>query len=187
MPDKLLYLFAILIASLINNLLIPFVIYYQKYGFFKKRKKDFIGCNSWGIIMDGIFAGLINIAALNLLLEIRPQIVMEDLKIAFILGFAIMILAHIYMVLAKWKIWIMPLPWQFNLAGYWHLISMTLQMSFLLYPFVLIYRSPTLLKNDIIQNSILWIIFFSLLFLLSLNLSKKGLKIGRFHISNKPW
>lgn len=187
MLDKLPFLFGILIASLINNLLVPFAIYYHKYGFFKKRKKDFIGCNTWGIIMDGILAGLINIVALNLLLTIKPQVETEDIKIAFILGLAAMATAHIYMVVAKWRIWIMPRPWQFNLAGYWHIISMTLQMSFLFYPLILILKNFSFLDYDIVKISVILIFFFALLFLLCLKLSKKGVKIGKLYISNKPW
>lgn len=187
MLNKLPFFFGILIASLINNLLIPFAIYYKKYGFFQKRKNDFIGCNSWGIIMDGILAGAINIVALNLLSELKPKIKIEDIINAFILGFCAMIFAHSYMVLARWKIWIMPRPWQFNLAGYWHIISMTLQMSFLFYPILLILGNLSLLEKDIVKISLTLLFFFTLLFILSLKLMKKGVKIGRLHISSNPW
>ncbi len=187
MPEKIIFFLLILSASCLNNLLIPFFIYYKKYGFFRKRNKNFIGCNSWGIIMDGILAGLINIVMLNLLLNIKLRVKIEDMIIAFILGFVSMLLAHIYMVVAKWKIWIMPKPWQFNLAGYWHIISMTLQMSFLFYPLILIMKNPFLWGEDIVQTSLTLIFFFALLFLLCLKLMKKGVKIGNLNISNKPW
>lgn len=187
MLDRFPFLFGILIASLLSNLFIPFAIYYQKYGFFKKRRKGFIGCNTWGIIMDGVLAGLINIAALNLLLDLNPIVEVEDIKMAFFLGFAAMILAHLYMVWAKWNIWIMPRPWQFNLAGYWHIISMTLQMSFLSYPLLLIWKNSSLLEKEIVRVSFMLIFFFSCLFLLSLKLMKKGVRIGRLHISSNPW
>lgn len=187
MPDKLPFLSGILLASLLNNLLVPFAIYYQKYGFFKKRNKDFIGCNTWGIIMDGILAGLINIIAFNLLLEIKPRLELESLTMAFVLGFLSMVAAHTWMSVNRWKIWIMPRPWHWNMAGYWHMISMTLQMSFLFYPLILILKNPFLWEKALVKISLIVITFFALCFGLSLQLMKKGVRIGKFRISNKPW
>lgn len=187
MFSKLPFLSGILIASLLNNLLIPFAIYYQKYGFFKKRNKDFIGCNTWGIIMDGILAGLINIIAFNLLLAIRPRLELKDLIAAFVLGFSFMVAAHVWMSVNRWKIWIMPRPWHWNIAGFWHMISMTLQMSFLFYPLILILENPLLWEKTLVKISLIAIAFFALLFGLSLQLMKKGVRIGKLRISNKPW
>lgn len=187
MPAKPVYFIGILILSLINNLLVPFTIYYFKYGFFKKRNKDFIGCNTWGILMDGVLAGLINIIALNMLITLGLQIKIIDVAVSTFLGFLFMILAHLYMVWAKWKIWIMPRPWKFNLAGYWHLFSMTVQMSFLFYPLVLVFENPYLWKSEIVKTSFFAILILAFLFLLCLILMKKGVKIGFIKISNQPW
>lgn len=187
MPAKPVYFIAIFILSLINNLLVPFTIYYFKYGFFKKRNKDFIGCNTWGIIMDGILAGLVNITALNMLIDLHADIKTADIMISIILGFLFMLGAHFYMVWAKWKIWIMPRPWKFNLAGYWHLFSMTIQMSFLFYPIILVINNPLLWEKEIVKASFSAILILSILFLLCLILMKKGVKLGFIKISNQPW
>jgi hypothetical protein len=177
----------ILTASLLNNLIIPFVIYFKKYGLFKKRNKNFIGCNAWGIIMDGFLAGAINLTALNFLLALKPKILMVDIKIALFMGLASMIFAHLWMSARRWKIWVMPQPWHFNSAGYWHMVSMTTQMSFLFYPLVIILKNPSLLSAPITQFSLILISLFTFLFLLAFHLSNKGLKIGRFHLNKEPW
>jgi hypothetical protein len=177
----------ILTASLLNNLIIPFVIYFKKYGLFKKRNKNFIGCNAWGIIMDGFLAGLINITALNFLLALKPKILLDDIKIALFMGLASMIFAHLWMSARRWKIWVMPQPWHWNSAGYWHMVSMTIQMSFLFYPLVIILKNPPLLAEPITKPSIIFISLLTLLFLLAFHLSNKGLKIGRFHLNKEPW
>jgi hypothetical protein len=187
MTEKIPAFLLITFASLFNNLLVPFAIYFKKYGFFKKRKKDFVGCNFWGIIMDGFLAAAINLTALNFLLETKPKILPLDIKIAAFMGLLSMIFAHLWMVARRWKIWIMPQPWHFNSAGYWHMLSMTLQMSFLFYPLVILLQNPSLLTAPITQSSLILIFLFSLLFLLAFHQSNKGLKLGRLHLNKEPW
>lgn len=162
-------------------------IYYKKYGLFKKRGPDFIGINGWGIIMDGILACLMNITAVNFLLEIKPEILKEDLLLAFLCGLIFMISAHTYMSVKKWKIWIMPRPWQWNEAGYFHMFSTTIQVGFLTYPVILIIKNPALLSYKITQSSLIFFAFLLSLFILSLHLMKDGIKIGKFTISGKFW
>jgi hypothetical protein len=187
MVPRLLFFICILIASLINNLIVPYAIYYKKFGFFKKRPQGFIGVNFWGIIMDGILAGGINIIILNYLLNINSAILLSDLIVSILAGFFFMIICHIYMSVKKWKVWIMPKPWVWNLAGYWHMFSMTLQMSYVGYCFIIILRNLDRLTDSLTIFSV--IVGFSLacLFILSLKQEKKGLKIGKVNISNKPW
>lgn len=187
MQNRLLFFTIILSLSCLNNLIIPYVIYTKKFGLFKRRPPEFIGVNMWGIIMDGILAGLINILTLNLLLEVKLSLNLENIIFAILLGFSFMVVCHIYMAAKKWKIWIMPFPWRWNLAGYWHMISMTIQMSFCAYGFVILAKSPILFTETITQYTLLLIFFLSSLFLLALRLHTKGLKVRRIHISHKPW
>lgn len=187
MHEKIIYFLFILLLSSLNNLIVPFIIYYKKYGFFQKRNKDFIGCNAWGIIMDGVLAGMINIVAFNLIYDLKSNLFIDDIKLSIFLGFLSMALTHIWMSVRNWKIWIMPSPGRFNMAGYWHMISMTIQLSFLYYPLIVIGKNRVLLQREITVFSIAICIFLSFLFLLSLHLSKKGVKVWKIHLSNKPW
>lgn len=187
MSTKIIPFLFILIASCFNNLIIPYLIYYKKFGLFKKRPPGFVGVNFWGIIMDGILAGGINIIILNYLLEIKPAILLSDLIISLIGGLIFMITSHIYMSVAKWKVWIMPKPWTWNLAGYWHMISMTLQMSYAAYCLLIIFRNPSLFFETLTVLSLGGGIFLTGLFLLALRHEKKGIKIGLIRIDNQPW
>lgn len=187
MPEKILFFCIILFASSLNNLLIPFLIYYKKYGFFRKRNKDFIGCNAWGIIMDGILVGLMNITAFNLIYDLKSNLFIDDIKLSIFIGFLSMVATHIWMTVRRWKIWIMPTPGRFNSAGYWHMISMTIQLSFLYYPLILIGENSSLLQLEITIFSLMAGVLLSILFLLSLYFSRTGLKIWKLNLSNQPW
>jgi len=183
-----LFLFVLIsIFSCVNNLFIPFVIYYQKYGFFKKRNKDFIGCNGWGIIMDGFLAALINIIVLNYLLETKQSASYDSLEISLIFGIYTTIIIHYLMSVFKWKYWIMVKPWHWNSAGYWHMFSMTIQMTFIYYPLIIIWQNPRLLTLLITKYSLTIETIFVCLFALALYLSNKGIRIGRIHINKEPW
>lgn len=138
--------------------------------------------------MDGLLAGLINATALNFLLEIQPKILAADIKIAFWSGLAAMVGAHVFMSVRKWPVWIMPRPWHWNMAGYWHMTSMTLQMSFLFYPLVVILRNPTLLSSRITILTLTLASFSAVLFLVLLYLSSRnGLRVGRIRIGTEAW
>jgi hypothetical protein len=139
--------------------------------------------------MDGILAALINITALNWLLEIKPGFLLSDLTLAVLLGFTSMILNHAIMSILKWNVWIMPRPWHWNAGGYWHMVSMTIQMSFLFFPLIILFNNPPLWQESITQFTLSSITFLTALFGLALYFSsrKKDLKIGPLHISNKPW
>lgn len=187
MTDKAILFFLITLASFINNFLVPLIIYTRKFGLFKKREENFVGMNIWGLIMDGVLAGFINIIIFNLLLWLNPKMVFKDIRIAFVLGFGSMVLAHVWMSLKEWSVWIMPEPWKWNEAGYWHMVSMTLQMSFCFYPLVLLVKIPKILNEGMVLTSISLAIFLAGLFLLSLKFSQRGLRLGKFFIGAEPW
>lgn len=187
MTEKIIYFLIILSASCINNLIIPFAIYIKRYGLFKNRNKDFIGCNVWGIVMDGVLAGLINIIALNFILTIQPKLLTHEIKLALFWGMAASVGIHVLMATTAWKIWIMPRPWHWNLAGYWHMISFFIQMSFLFYPLIIIWQQPLLLSEKITKFSLGSVFFLGILFFLSLYFSRRGLKIGKLFIDHRPW
>ncbi len=177
----------IVVISYLNNLLVPFAIYHKKYGLFRKKYKEKGGCNGWGIFMDGVLAGLINVTVLNFLSVIQPRFNFEEAKLAFLAGFTSMVMAHVLMSIRKWETWIMPKPWHWNTGGYWHMISMTLQMSFLFYPVIIIVKDLTLLEESITRISLFSGLFWIGLFVLSWYLSNRGIKIGRFHLNKESW
>lgn len=187
MVNKSVLFAVILLASCLNNLIIPYLIYYKKYGLFKKRERNFVGVNAWGIIMDGLLAGIINIISLNFLLVIKPAVSLQLVSVAIFLGLIFTLCCHLYMAVTRWKIWIMPKPWQWNEAGYWHMISMTIQMSFSAFCFIIILADPRVLKYEITGFTLASCFVLSFLFLASLQQQHKGLRIGVFNIDNKPW
>src|SRR5574340_1533872 len=126
----------VLALSVVNNWLVPLTIYASKFGLFKKRPKEFIGCNDWGVVMDVILAGAINLTIWQYLLTIDPVIKQEDLVKALLGGFGFMVVTHFWMAVTFWKEWIMPEPFRWNAGGYWHMVSMTLQMAYAFYPLV---------------------------------------------------
>ena len=187
---KLPFFIIIFLLSCLNNLLVPFAIYFRKYGSgAHPEKKRFGGgaCNAWGVIMAGFLAGAINVIALNLIWEIHPIVLWRDVAIVFLFGVLSTVSAHVWMSLKQWQVWIMPRPWQWNAAGYWHMVSMTLQMGFLYYPLLLVLKNTSLLHDRSVQLSLLSSFLLGLVFLLCFHVGQRGLRIGRFCIDNKPW
>lgn len=182
----LLYIATILLTSL-NNWGVPVLIYWKKYGLFKKRPAGFIGCNFWGVIMDVFLASSINIVILTYILSRPAYITNANIINALILGFVFTVIIHFFMAVTYWKVWIMPKPWHWNLAGYWHMISMTLQMSFAFFPLILFWLNPNLIFQPDAKATFSLVGVFAVLFLISLYYCNRGLKIGRFEISGKPW
>jgi len=187
MTEKIVLFILILLASWVNNWFLPFILYHFEYGLFQKKYKGRGGCNGWGIIGDGILAGLINITILYFLFSINPLTQNKDLVLALILGFFSMVVTHIWMSICRWETWIMPKPWHWNSGGYWHMFSMTMQIAFLWYPLILIFRYPILLRRPVVIMNLglcsLWIGIF----LASFYWGMRGLKIGRFHLNSESW
>jgi len=177
----------VIIASWFNNFLIPLIIYAKEFSLFKKREKDFVGICTSGLIMDGFLAMLINIVILNFLLETGSVVNLANVEIATIAGFISMICAHLFMALRKWRVWIMPQPWRWNAGGYWHMFSMTIQMAFCFYPFILLIESPQLLNERITQASIILEIIFVSLFLFVFWLGGKGQPNKKLSFLSNPW
>lgn len=187
MTEKLQLLLIITIFSWVSNLIIPLAIYIKKYGILKKRPEEFVGCNAWGIIMDGILANLMNITAMNFYIENRMPINPENIKISLLIGIVITAISHVTMAVREWEIWIMPSPWRWNEAGYWHMVSMTLQMAFFTYALVTIIQNPGLLLEQITIISMIFMSVWILFFLVALYFMSKGLRMGKLYLNYKPW
>ncbi len=184
-PEKIPFFVLILCLSWLNNLLIPFAIYFRKFG--RHGYKGAGGCNIWGVLMDGVLAGAINLVALNFLLEVQPPVRGRDVLTAFIAGLAVMILMHAWLTWRKEGVWIMPEPGKWNSGGYWHMVSATLQMGFLVFVLWLIASRPFLWALTLTRLTLLTESLFGLLFLLCSSLGGRGLRVGRFHLDNRPW
>lgn len=189
MTDKLYLFLLITIASFFNNLIIPYIIYAQKFGLFKNRQKDFIGVNGWGIIMDGLLAACMNVVAINFLYEVSPVLKPTDLILSLFIAIVLTTASHILMAVRKWKIWIMPRPWHWNEAGYWHMFSMTVQFFFLAYPLIILLENYNLLFSKIVQFSLFLFISLFILFIFALYCydNKIEFKLGKITIKSRPW
>jgi hypothetical protein len=177
----------IVIFFLFANLLIPLFLYHRRFGLGKRKYKGKGGCNGWSIVMDGIAAGIINFVAAKYLLEIKASLLPRDLIVSLLIGILITFLAHAWMSYRKWEIWITPKPWRWNEGGYWHMISMTLQMAFLAYPLILLWKSHNLGFLFEIRDWFLWGVLGVVIFLWSFKRSERDLKIGRFVIKSSAW
>ena len=169
-------LLAIFLTSL-NNWAVPVAIYWQKYGLFKERPENFVGVNIWGVVMDVFLASLINITILNFVSNYKDYVNVSNILVALSWGLAFTAAVHIFMATSYWRVWIMPLPWRWNLAGYWHMVSMTLQMSFAFFPLVILAQSPNLLFLPATQDALIKVAGLGVLFLISLYFEK----------SARPW
>lgn len=175
----------VIVVTAINNWLIPVLIYRKKFGLFKQRPAGFVGCNFWGVIMDVFLAGCINLVVANYYLT-------YGLNINFMLGSLILsVLAtmfiHVLMAVKPWKVWIMPSPWKWNEAGYWHMFSMFAQFAYGFYPLVLISQKPDLLYRPETVITLAAAGLFGILFLVSLRYCNRGAQIGPLYISGEPW
>lgn len=178
---------AIVIFFQFANLLIPLFLYHRRYGLGKKKYQGKGGCNGWSFVMDGLAAGMINYIAVLYLLELKAPIRTNEIMFSLAIGFLIMICAHVWMSIRKWEIWIMPKPWVWNEGGYWHMVSMTLQMAFLAYPLILLWTSHNLGLIFALRGWFLWGVLGILIFLWSFKRSERDLKIGRFILRSKAW
>ena len=176
--EKLPFLVLILCLSLLGNLLVPFAIYFRKFG--RNGYQGQGGCDGWGVIMDGVLAGAINPAMMNFLLEIKPKIVWPDLTISLVFGFLAMLSMHAWMSLRKWQAWIMPKPWRWNSGGYWHMVSATLQMGFLAYQALLVVKDSSLFDLSLTKITFGAVLLLTVAFVGCLNRDKMKTWIGRF-------
>ncbi len=185
--EVLLLFFLVALLTAFVNWLIPVLIYRKMFGLFKPRPKNFSGCNWWGVVMDVILAGLINIVVLNYILSADIIISIQSVGLAIILGFLAMGGLHVFMAVSAWKEWIMPKPWHWNAGGYWHMVSATVQFSYLAYPLVLLVNYPSLWKLNTTLGTTIILIFLTGLFIISLKLKNQDIKIGPLKISGAAW
>ena len=185
LAEKMPFFVLILGLSLLNNLLVPFWLYFRKFG--RRGYQGQGGCNGWGVLMDGVWVAFLNLVAVNFLLEAKLAWRWPEIFLSFCLGLLAMVLMHVWMSLKRWEGWIMPKPWKWNSGGYWHMISATLQIGFLFYPLVLIWKNPVWLSQPLTQLTLLAGALGALLFFLSLSVGRRGLKTKFFQISHRSW
>jgi len=166
---------------------IPVVIYWRKFGLFKKRPRGFVGCNSWGVVMDVFLAGGINLAVFDYLLSMKRLIGPEEILAALLLGLFGMMAIHVWMALTFWREWIMPTPWRWNVGGYYHMFSMAVQFSFAFLPLVLFWERPELLRLSSTRLLVLMVLVGGILFLLALSVKDKTVRIGPIMVGGKSW
>lgn len=141
----------IIIVSLINNWGVQLA-----YYFYRKRKdpKAFRGQKTLlhyytGYIGDGIIAPLINILIYYFMVNIRYKPTVYELIWVFVLAVLLDILTHFYQGKMKMTNWSMPRPFQWNFAGYWHMVSFPIQISYLLLFFwILVRNSERVVANQ---------------------------------------
>ncbi len=177
----------ILFLTAINNWAIPVLIYRAKFGLFKERSEGFIGCNFWGVVMDVVIAGAINIVVWNYLASLPMSVTSIDVEKALIFGILATVGTHIIMAATSWKEWIMPEPWHWNAGGYWHMISETIQMTYVFLVPITLADRPGLLTSPLTQVTLLEIFVLGICFLLALSLKNKDIVIGNWEISAEPW
>lgn len=183
----LLKFFIVVLFFQVANLYVPLYLYHRQYGVGKKKYKGGGGCNGWSFVMDGLLAGLMNIVVTNYLIQIQYIPSVREMFVALGFGIIAIIISHITMSIQNWDIWIMPKPWKWNKAGYWHMISMTLQVGyFSLVPIALISNRGLINRDYTLFMVLLFAVLF-LLFLYSFIKKDKGLVIGKFHINKEAW
>lgn len=85
-----------------------------------------------GWLGDGIIAPLINILIYYVMVNIGYILSVYDLVISFLLALLFDFLAHFIQGKTKMTNWSMPKPFQWNFAGKWHMVSFSIQTSYLL-------------------------------------------------------
>jgi len=179
--------FLIVILTSINNWVVPIVIYACKFDLFKKRPAGFVGCNFWGVIMDVFLASAINLVITNLLILFWEPISGKNLLTSLIISFSITVLLHIWMAVKPWKVWIMPKPWHWNLAGIWHWFSMTIQFAYGFYLLVILAHNPARFLFPENQISLFLAAVLGAVFLWCVQHDKVDHRLGPIKISGKPW
>ncbi len=113
-----------------------------------------------GYIGDGIIAPLINILIFYVIVRlgqkegleglggIEELIKRQPMGAIFVLTLVLDVITHYYQGKTKMINWSMPKPFQWNFAGKWHMISFSIQISYLLlFLWLLVHNGTRILSN----------------------------------------
>lgn len=85
-----------------------------------------------GYIGDGIIVPLINILIYYIIVSIGYRVTSYELVAASVIALVLDAATHYVQGKMKMTNWSMPKPFQWNFAGYWHMVSLPIQVSYLL-------------------------------------------------------
>ncbi len=179
--------FLVFLLTIIINFGVSLLVYYKKFGLFKKRPEGFLGITTFGFIEDAVIMPLVNVLALSILLDAGLLPTKTELMLFLFVGFSFSIFVHVLFSMHNWEIWLMEEPWEWNAAGRWHMISLALQLGYLfLVGYILlddtfVFRFP----EDNLKFKII-LLLLSLFALLFVN-NEEGIKLGKVKIKNRTW
>lgn len=156
--------FGIIVLSLVNNWLVQ-LIYYLR------TKKDHLGQRTLlnyytGVIGDGVIAPIINVLVYFVMAAVQFTPSASQLILAIIGAILIDISIHFLQGKLGLVNWSMRVPYKWNFAGKWHMISLPIQVTYLLlFSFVLwsntreVFLNPatTLAVNGVVILSIIFV------------------------------
>ncbi|GEM_PF-6171004 len=176
----------IFLVSAISNFGVSLLIYRHRYGLMKQRPRGFLGITTFGFLEDAVILPVLNTIIFSMLkgYDLLPN--PFELALFLMLGVIASLIIHLLFSINDWKIWLKEEPWQWNAAGYWHIISLALQMAYFFfgaYKIILLQEIPfPFIKNSLIVCSSLLLVF-AILFINN----DKGVKLGTIKIRNKTW
>ncbi|MCL5675844.1 MAG: hypothetical protein M1120_01825 [Patescibacteria group bacterium] len=160
---------AVFIISLFLNWLVQLFYYlvtvsYNPGAFLGKRiLLDY----TTGVIGDGLIVPVINVFILNFLILSRVKLNKLVTIAVLVLSLLTDFLAHFFQGLLNLTNWSMPRPFQWNFAGYWHMVSLFLQMTYLYLFFYAVTVSHVRIRKDIkLQACVVGVFSLMLLFLI---------------------
>lgn len=110
-----------------------------------------------GFLGDGVVVPLINVLIFYIIVSMgqREGIGMigaiggiKGVSLAFTVGLMVDILAHYLQGKLKLTNWSMPRPFHWNFAGYWHMISFSIQLGYLALFFWIIWTKWVMISSD---------------------------------------
>lgn len=120
-----------------------------------------------GVIGDGIIVPLINILIAFVLLNLHFWPTRTLLVQAFGLALTLNALTHYFQARLALVNWSMPKPYNWNPAGYWHMVSFPIQISYLLlFFFALLGYWEKIMSSVLLRNATLSVFGLMFLFLL---------------------
>lgn len=119
-----------------------------------------------GVIGDGVIAPIINVLVFIFFTTIHLKPQKKTIIKMFILALITDILVHFFQGAFSLTNWSMPKPFEWNFAGYWHMISLPIQMTYLYYFFYIVVKKwREVKKKTILKYPVFAVLGLMLLFL----------------------
>lgn len=167
MKKRLVWIILIIIASLILDWLMQLSFYFYTIN---QNPLAFQGQKTLleyltGVIGDGVIAPIINVLVFVFFTTIHLKPQKKTIVKMFILALITDILVHFFQGAFSLTNWSMPKPFAWNFAGYWHMISLPIQMTYLYYFFyTMVVKWKEVKKNVVLKRSITAVFGLMLLF-----------------------